>query len=149
MSHPLIVLDEAEEELIEAEKWYERQRPGLGREFRTAIDETMERLLKAPLAASPMVNVPAFIGARRIFVKRFPYSIVFIELGKIFGLLRLPIIAADQVTGVNDWNHRWLPPVSGVTQLTPGWRRTLEDAPLTRSIRRQWECGTVQYNQTM
>lgn len=58
MSQRLIVLDEAEEELIEAEKWYERQRPGLGREFRTAIDEGMERLLEAPLAASPIVNVP-------------------------------------------------------------------------------------------
>src|SRR3990167_6709607 len=54
MSQRLIVLDEAEDELIEAEKWYERQRSGLGREFRTAIDEGMERLLKAPLAASPM-----------------------------------------------------------------------------------------------
>ena len=82
MSQRLIVLDEAEEELIEAEKWYERQRAGLGQEFRTAIDEGMERLLKAPLAASPIVNIPAFIGARRIFVKRFPYSIVFIEHGE-------------------------------------------------------------------
>jgi hypothetical protein len=35
MSQLLIVLDEAEDELIEAEKWYERQRLGLGREFRT------------------------------------------------------------------------------------------------------------------
>ena len=64
MSQRLIVLDEAEEELIEAEKWYERQRPGLGREFRTAIDDGMERLLKVPLAASRIVNVPAFVGAR-------------------------------------------------------------------------------------
>ncbi len=82
MSQRLIVLDEAEEELIAAEKWYEKQRAGLGREFRTAIDEGMERLVKAPLAASPIVNIPALIGARRAFVKRFPYSIVFIEHGE-------------------------------------------------------------------
>lgn len=82
MSQRLIVLDEAEDELIEAEKWYEKQRPGLGREFRTAIDEGMERLLKAPLTASPIVNIPEFIGARRILVKRFPYSIVLIEHGE-------------------------------------------------------------------
>jgi len=81
MSQGLIVLDEAEEELIEAEHWYERQLPGLGRAFRTAIDDGMERLVKAPHAASPIVNLPAFIGARRILVKRFPYSIVFIEQG--------------------------------------------------------------------
>ena len=82
MSQRLIVLDEAEDELIEAEKWYERQRPGLGREFRTAIDEGMERLVKAPLAASPIVNLPPSISARRVLVKRFPYSIVFIEHGE-------------------------------------------------------------------
>jgi len=82
MSQRLIVLDEAEEELIEAEKWYERQRPGLGREFRITIDEGMEHLLKAPLAASPIFNIPAFHGARRILVKRFPYSIVFFEHGE-------------------------------------------------------------------
>ena len=82
MSQLLIVLDEAEDELIEAEKWYERQRSGLGREFRTAIDEGMERLLKAPLAASPIVNLPPSLGARRVLVKRFPYSIVFIEHGE-------------------------------------------------------------------
>jgi hypothetical protein len=70
MSQLLIVLDEAEDELIEAEKWYERQR--LGREFRTAIDESMERLLKTPLAASPIVNLRSSIGARRVLVKRFP-----------------------------------------------------------------------------
>ena len=39
----------------------------------------MERLLQAPLAASPIINVPAFVDTRRILVKRFPYSIVFIE----------------------------------------------------------------------
>ena len=81
MSQRLIVLDEAEDELIEAEKRYERQRPGLGREFRTEF-EGMERLLKAPLAASPIVNLPPSISARRVLVKRFPYSIVFIEHGE-------------------------------------------------------------------
>jgi toxin ParE1/3/4 len=79
MSQRVIVLDEAEDELIEAQKWYETQRSGLGQEFRSAIDEAMERLLKAPLTASPIVNLPPSIGARRVLVKRFPYSIVFIN----------------------------------------------------------------------
>ena len=82
MSQRIIVLDEAEDELIEAEKWYDKQRLGLGREFRTAIDEAMERLVRAPLAASPIGNVSALSGARRVFVRRFPYSIVFVEHGE-------------------------------------------------------------------
>jgi toxin ParE1/3/4 len=79
MSQRVIVLEQAEEELIEAQEWYETQRSGLGEEFRSAIDEAMERLLVAPLAASPMLNLPQSVGARHVFVKRFPYSIVFID----------------------------------------------------------------------
>lgn len=79
MSHRVIVLDEAEDELIAARQWYETQRPGLGLEFRNVIDEAIDRLLEAPLSASPVVSVPSSVGARRVFVKRFPYSIVFIE----------------------------------------------------------------------
>ena len=79
MSGRIIVLEEAEDELIEAQKWYDRQRQGLGREFREAIDEAIQRLVKAPLAASPILNIPAYINARRVIVKRFPYSIIFIE----------------------------------------------------------------------
>ena len=56
MSQHIIVLDVAEDELIEAQNWYEAQRSGLGQEFRSAIDEAMERLLNAPLAASPILN---------------------------------------------------------------------------------------------
>ena len=79
MSQRLIVLDEAEEELFEAQKWYETQRSGLGEEFRQAIDQAMERLLKSPLAASTITNLPPSLDARRVMVKRFPYSIVFIN----------------------------------------------------------------------
>jgi len=39
MSQRVIVLNEAEDELIEAQMWYDRQRSGLGKEFRSAIDE--------------------------------------------------------------------------------------------------------------
>jgi hypothetical protein len=78
MTQRVIVLDDAEDELIEAQNWYDRQRPGLGNEFRTAIEEAIERLIKAPLAASPIVDLSPSIGARRVLVKRFPYSIVFI-----------------------------------------------------------------------
>ena len=58
MSGRIIVLEEAEDELIEAQKWYDRQRQGLGREFREAIDEAIQRLVKAPLAASPILTSP-------------------------------------------------------------------------------------------
>ena len=79
MKRRVIVLDEAEDELTEAEKWYEAQRPGLGLEFRRTIDEAMERLAESPLAAPQVPHVPVSLGIRRILVKRFPYAIVFME----------------------------------------------------------------------
>lgn len=79
MSRQIIVLDEAEDELIAAERWYEDRVPGLGREFRLALDEAMEQLAATPLAASPVLSIPISLGARQIIVKRFPYSIIFIE----------------------------------------------------------------------
>jgi toxin ParE1/3/4 len=79
MSHRIIVLDEAEDELIAAQRWYETQRAGLGQEFRKAIDEAMDRLAEAPLTASPIFHPSTTIETRRMLVKRFPYSIIFVE----------------------------------------------------------------------
>ena len=45
MSQRVIVLDEAEDELFEAQKWYETQRSGLGEEFRY-------RFLRSPICHS-------------------------------------------------------------------------------------------------
>ena len=79
MSQQIIVLDEAEDELVAAERWYEHRRPGLGSEFRVAIDEAMAQLNAAPQSASPVSTIPPSLGARQIFVKRFPYSVIFIQ----------------------------------------------------------------------
>ncbi|MBM4262846.1 MAG: hypothetical protein FJ145_15630 [Deltaproteobacteria bacterium] len=79
MSRQVVVLTEAEDELIAAARWYERQRTGLGQESRSAIADAMERLIEAPQAAAPVLTVPLSLGARQVFVKRFPYSIIFIE----------------------------------------------------------------------
>lgn len=87
MSHALIVLDEAEQELVEAERWYEVQRPGLGGEFRHAVEEAVARLLEAPHSAPRLLSAPEAVGARQIFVKRFPDRIVFIEEGDALWIL--------------------------------------------------------------
>lgn len=56
MNRRVIVLDEAEDELVEAQEWYETQRRGLGEEFRGAIDEAMGSFHEVPLTASPTSN---------------------------------------------------------------------------------------------
>ncbi len=83
MTRRVLVLDEAEAELFAAEAWFEARRPGLGPAFRQAIDDAMGRLTMAPQRASPVVTVPKEIGARAVRVKKFPYSIVFLEVDDI------------------------------------------------------------------
>ena len=87
MSRRVIVLDDAEQELIDAQRWYDKQRRGLGQEFRIAIEEAIERLLKQPSIAVPVINLPEDRGVRRVLVKRFPYSIIFIEHEEAFWIV--------------------------------------------------------------
>ncbi len=76
MSLEIIILADAEEELSEAHDHYDQQHPGLGSEFRRAVEETLVRLAEGtsvPMAV-PGVDDSAI---RRVFVKRFPYAVVF------------------------------------------------------------------------
>jgi hypothetical protein len=82
---------------VRGQKWDETQRSGLGEEFRSAIDEAMERLLKAPLAASPIVNLSPSIDVRRVLVKRFPYSIVFINDDEDLWVVGCPSTSATRL----------------------------------------------------
>jgi hypothetical protein len=50
MSRTIIVLEEADQELLEAMNWYEAKRPGLGSEFLAAVDESLNRLAESPKA---------------------------------------------------------------------------------------------------
>lgn len=52
------------------EDWYEGQRPGLGHEFRAAVDAAITRI-----AANPLAYPERYRGARRAVLRRFPYVI--------------------------------------------------------------------------
>lgn len=73
------IFEEAATEVIEAAAWYERERPGLGVEFRAAIDAALDLLLDDLV---PLTNMPGRTGkrgAKRVVLKRFPYDIVVYE----------------------------------------------------------------------
>jgi hypothetical protein len=80
MRHVRIV-DAAAQEALEAAAWYDRQRPGLGREFEVAIEAALDLLEEdiVPLAATP--GVADKHGAKRLLLKRFPYNVVVVERG--------------------------------------------------------------------
>ncbi len=70
------ILEEAANEAIEAAAWYDRERPGLGVEFELAIDAALDLLEEdmAPLVLA--AGVSGELGAKRLLLRRFPYSIV-------------------------------------------------------------------------
>jgi plasmid stabilization system protein ParE len=60
-------------ELIEAQDWYEGELSGLGRRFRRAIDELVERL-----SANPRQFPVVYKNVRRALLHQFPYSLFFV-----------------------------------------------------------------------
>jgi plasmid stabilization system protein ParE len=59
-------------DLVEAARWYDEQRSGLGRRFLDAVEVTLERIERTPLAVALAAG-----DVRRASVKRFPYGVFF------------------------------------------------------------------------
>ncbi|MCU0687885.1 MAG: type II toxin-antitoxin system RelE/ParE family toxin [Polyangiaceae bacterium] len=78
---------EAHKELIEAAEYYERKKLGLGDAFLSEFDAALNGLEDAPSAAAPMSRLSSELRARRWFVPRFPYAIVFVELEHEFRIV--------------------------------------------------------------
>lgn len=80
MTKPVRFAHAARTEVLEAARWYEQQRRGLRAEFLVSLDEAVVRMVEigGSLERIPLGD-PAF-PIRRIHLRRFPYSLVFIEL---------------------------------------------------------------------
>jgi plasmid stabilization system protein ParE len=75
---------EAEAEVLETRDWYEGRRPGLGAEFRAALDEAIERL-----ADNPMQFRLVRGETRRAILNRFPYAVYFRAIDKEIVILAI------------------------------------------------------------
>jgi plasmid stabilization system protein ParE len=69
---PIFIEPEAEADLLEAYDWYEKQRPGLGREFIDCVDDVFEQI-----SERPTMYATAFRNVRQALVLRFPYVVCF------------------------------------------------------------------------
>jgi len=67
---------EAESDLAEAAAWYERQRPGLGRDFLNEVESMLESI-----AARPFSYPQVYRSVHRAIIKRFPFSVFYRVLG--------------------------------------------------------------------
>jgi plasmid stabilization system protein ParE len=65
-------LHEARDEMIEAAERYEGERAGLGADFLGEVQRVVDAARAHPESGTPLVR-----RARRLLLKRFPYSLVF------------------------------------------------------------------------
>ena len=87
MKLPLRISQEADAEMADAVRWYEEHRLGLGGEFLAAVDAAVARIEANQRIGSRTLGVDDE-DIRRIFVRRFPYHVVYIELLDRFSRLR-------------------------------------------------------------
>ena len=81
MNFRLVVRPEVDEDLLEAEAWYEQQRAWLGKEFLEAVRDEMAALCHNPLRHRVRQRRRQ---VRWAYPKRFPYRIVFrVVAGKV------------------------------------------------------------------
>ena len=73
---PLVFHPDATAELRAAAAYYERQRPGLGRDLQREVERASNRIQQDP-QRFPQHNET---GLRKCFVRRFPYTIFYLEL---------------------------------------------------------------------
>lgn len=68
----VVFIDEARADALEAYRWYEAQREGLGAELREELRATIERIRAAPLAYAVVHR-----RTRRAPISRFPYGVFY------------------------------------------------------------------------
>lgn len=73
MTVQIIVQPEAENDLLEAYRWYEVRRSGLGDELIAETDQAFARIIEAPLRPRTQHR-----GSRRVHLRRFPYIVVYL-----------------------------------------------------------------------
>ena len=75
MSKPLRTEEEAVQEIEDAARWYERQRPGLGTELLAATDIILEQVSRFPKAGAFVSHVSRDLGVRRDSID-LPYPLI-------------------------------------------------------------------------
>lgn len=73
MNYPIIVRPLAEQDLQEAQLWYERKNPELGTRFRSAVDALLQLL-----GNSPQIFPIIYRAVRRASVQGFPYLLYYV-----------------------------------------------------------------------
>ena len=73
VAYPVTFILPARAELIDAQTWYVNEVSGLGRHFRTAVGNVVQRM-----SANPQQFPIVYKSIRRALLRRFPYALMFV-----------------------------------------------------------------------
>ena len=71
-NYRLVAVPEADRDIETAFEWYEKEQPGLGRDFLDQLRVAYDRIAEGPLKYPRLRS-----NTRRALLKRFPYGIYF------------------------------------------------------------------------
>lgn len=95
----VIFHSEAERDLYQGIAYYEKQRKGLGLELRQEVEALVRRICSHP-EEFPLHEEP---GTRKGLVRRFPYTIFFLELDEVIWVAAV----AHQKRKPHYWSGRY------------------------------------------
>jgi plasmid stabilization system protein ParE len=72
---------EAVAELADSVAWYESRQTGLAAKFLDEFERTLVLIAARPASFPRLLDTPSDLSVRRALLPRFPYAMVFIELG--------------------------------------------------------------------
>ena len=72
MDYELIIRPEAKADLLDAFYWYQKQRQGLGLDFKLCVDEVISKIRR-----NPLIHKEIFQNVRRSVIKRFPFGVFY------------------------------------------------------------------------
>ncbi len=82
MTYHLILRPEAEEDLLDAYRWYDRRVSGLGLRFIESVERTLTQIEQSPQAFTAVHE-----GVRRALIQTFPYGVYFSLEGERIAVL--------------------------------------------------------------
>ncbi len=97
MKQKLILRQEAERDLTEAHAWYEEKVPGLGSDFLSVVEQTLESIQENP-AQFPLI----YRNIRRALLSRFPHGVFFVWEKQNISVLAVMHTAREPTK----WRHR-------------------------------------------
>ena len=105
MSKPIRFDAEAEEELLAAATWYEKQQSGLARGLLYAVNSAVERIRSGPSRSSVEPNVPRSLEVRCVFVQKSRTALSSLCFPRKCGCSQSRMTGNSPITGATDCEH--------------------------------------------